>query len=214
MATIFGCKRADTPAATGVLIIHSASEIPDPSRDAVPQSADELAKEQQGYVATLMQRSFLSEALQDAEAHKAILNTSWNKEFAGQANGFESQLDDLAAKFKAEAVPGSQLIRLSISGTSGQDGVAILTAIGDFYIQRRGLQERKKDEDRIKQLTEELQTLEAQRPTDQNPPSAEEQKKRDRIAAIEMERDRIKNLRMAVNWKQPEWFELPHAVTK
>src|SRR3954470_24159595 len=73
-----GCKRGDSPKAVGVLIIHSASEIPDPAGEQRSLSPEQIAKEQQENVATLGQRSFLSEALQDATAHQAISDTAWS----------------------------------------------------------------------------------------------------------------------------------------
>ena len=214
LVLIFIYKRAVTnsPAAVGVLMIHHASEMPDPAGSS-PITSEDFAKEQQKHVAALSQRSFLGEALQDSVVHAAILNTGWTKEFAGKENSFDARVDDLAAKFKAEAIPNTRLIRITISVASPHDGVAILTALGDFFMERFGRQEKNAESERIKQLTKEITTLEAELPAQGLAPAAEEQKKRDRIASLEQERDRLKNLRMAIGWKSVEWAEMPHAIS-
>src|SRR4051812_32884933 len=132
-------KRADSPTAVGVLIFHTSSSMPDADGQS-DLTANDIGKRRQDCVTSLGQRSFFSEALKDSAVHAAVLNTAWGKDFEGKENSFEAQVDDLAAKFKAEAVPSSQLIRLTIFIPPSKDGVAILTALGDFYMERSGRQ--------------------------------------------------------------------------
>ncbi|HEX8913933.1 MAG TPA: hypothetical protein VF796_16410 [Humisphaera sp.] len=140
--------------ASGLLVVRSPRERPEPNKAVPAVPADEAAQLVEAHALTIVHPSTLQEALADPDGR--LRRTAWFRGLAGDAE----RVKDLQDHLTATPAGKTRLVRVEFSAASGADAREVLEAVVEAYLAKLDAQYEVEEKTTMSLLQQEKARLE------------------------------------------------------
>ncbi|MDB5296305.1 MAG: hypothetical protein JWO31_2288 [Phycisphaerales bacterium] len=120
--------------ASGLVVVRSPSEMPDPGKEAPRADTTEIALLQETHCQTLMHESLFVQAMQDKDSQ--IRSTKWYAGFQREKDPMAAMKQDVQTNLRAAPRRGSRLIEVEMTTADPQDSKVILEELVNKHVDK------------------------------------------------------------------------------